>query len=154
MVDICRQFLGRHQPLAEPRVTFHDKGLVETHQIIDPVEYEEIVSDCHFRCGQIPSEQSQPKKRGVEHYVAVIGDERIVHTWIIILHSSERDAGCGRLGKHLQKGEHDLMLEIILVVHLLHFIEQHGDIFLGHCIIHRVKKAGIYDQAGHLLLED
>ena len=124
VVDIRRKLLGGFKAFAQTRVAFYDETLIEPDKVGDPIIDEKIVADRHFRRRIAPAEESRIKKRRVEDDVAMVGDERMAHRRIQILHASERNAGSGGLGEHLQEGEHHLRLKIMLIVDLQQFLNQ------------------------------
>ncbi len=108
MMHICRQLLGGFKSLCEFQIATHYETLVQLHQICDPVIYEQIVANRHFRCRQSGTQKTKIQKRGVEHDIAVIGYKRKRLLGIHIAYSSDTNSGCGLSGKHLKERPHYL----------------------------------------------
>ena len=135
MVDICAELLGGKEPLAQTGVALHDERLIESHQVIDPIEDQEVIADSHLRRGDTLAHQCQIEKRGIEHDVAVVGDIHIIDSRIVELYTTEADARSSGLGEHLEEWTHNLILKIILIVDLQKIFDQSRHIILGHGIV-------------------
>ncbi len=77
----------------------------------------------------------------------------MAHRRIQILHASERNAGSGGLGEHLQEGEHHLRLKIMLIVDLQQFLNQRRHVLRGHGVVYGMKESRLFHELLHLGME-
>ena len=152
-MHISRQLHGSGQRLDAAQVALHDKALVQTHQLGDPVINEQVVANGDFARVAAAFQQQVAQLGRVEHDVAMVGDKGVGNLLVQIFLAAGGQR-CARLGHQtLDEGFHHLDLELVLGVDAEQHVFEFRILVVRQCHCHNLLETGLLYQDGHCGLE-
>ena len=153
VVYVCREMPGSLERLAHTGVALDNKTAVQLHKIGNPVEDEQVVAYSHLGKRHIVADKAQVEERGVQNNVAMVGDESIAFSGVVIIQTVDGEA-IGRFrNQHLQEWTHNTILEVLLRFHTYQILHKCRIIHTGHDITYGMLEARLFDKLANLLPE-